>query len=254
MAKQVKRRSEQDVDYRQSHASRGYGAKYDRMYSSDYYAAQWREIEAPLLAAELERLRSMDKRTYLDFACGTGRVLGLAEKIFDAPVGVDISSAMAERAEQACQKSEVIYPRDIVAEPLGRRFEVITAFRFFLNAEKDLRLAVLNRFAEMQEPGDYLVANIHVNSSSMLGLAYRAANKVRKTKANVRSAAEAIQEVERAGYVVEKRINYSFWPRIGPWFGPLQGRMLTTVERIQRKLGLLPPTLAQSFMLICRRT
>lgn len=242
------------MSYRDSHSSKGYGQQYDLMYKSDYYAAQWDEIEAPHLKRVLAKIRESGKDRHLDFACGTGRILEVCESYFSDTTGVDISSEMATRAVELCTSSKVIFPRDITIEPLDQTFEVITSFRFFLNAEPTLRKAVLSEFSKMQTSGSFLVINVHVNSRSILGYLYRLRNALmRKKIANTMSEETIRQELNDADYDVEEVCHYSFWPRLGPYWPKAQARMLISFEKIQRKMPILPYFMSQSFMLVCKK-
>jgi len=242
-------------DYRYSHQSEDYGKNYDKMYAQDYYSAQWNYIEAPILLAELRALQVQGKRTYLDFACGTGRILKETEDIFESTTGIDISEQMAMEAERLCKKSHIIYPRDITASPLDQNFDVITSFRFFLNAQPDLRASVLDALAKMQVSGGNLIINVHVNPTSILGIAYRIRNKMGiGKKANTLAFDVIKDELRAAGYEIEKKISYSYWPRVGPYAGHLQGIVLRGVERLQCTVGILPESLAQSYMLVCSKS
>lgn len=85
----------------------------------------------------------------LDFACGTGRVLSVLAPLVTSAVGVDISAQMAAVARTKCRSAR-IEVGDILAQPDllgGETFDIISCFRFVLNAEPELRRNVLRRFA-----------------------------------------------------------------------------------------------------------
>ena len=75
-----------------------------------------------------EPILFLEKR-YLDFACGTGRLLSFLENNFAASTGVDISKDMLNIAEKYRKKSELICG-DITREHLldGRKYDIFTAF------------------------------------------------------------------------------------------------------------------------------
>jgi len=241
-------------DYRNSHASDGYGATYLMTYARGYYAAQWEYIEAPLLRRIFERLHTAGNRSYLDFACGTGRILKVGEQLFDDATGVDISIEMAQHAREACTRATIHAPRDITAAPLEQTFDVISAFRFFLNAQPALRREVLAAMSAMQKSGGYLVCNTHVNSNSPLGIVYRLRNWLRGRKvAATLGVAEFTALLSEMGYDVEETHAYSFWPRIGSWAPGLQKRMLLAVDGLHARTNLLPRSISQSVILVCRK-
>jgi SAM-dependent methyltransferase len=241
-------------DYRESHSQSGYGKIYRKTYVSGYYAAQWQKIERPLLQRVFEELRTGGSRSYLDFACGTGRILQVGEGIFPHSAGVDISEDMAHHAREICKESVVHAPRDITRHPLDGSFDVISAFRFFLNAQPDLRRDVLNAMARMQTPGGVLVCNTHVNSSSIVGFAYRFRNWVTGTHtAATLGALEFTKILNDAGYDVSKTYAYSYWPRMGNRMPGFQEKAVVAVERLQQVTGVLPRGMAQSILLVCRK-
>jgi SAM-dependent methyltransferase len=108
--------------------------------------------------------------TYFDFACGTGRVLGYLFGRVASATGVDVSSSMMEVARKVAPGAELIEAdltrRDVLGE---RRFNLITAFRFFPNAEPELREAVFRVLARHLAPEGVLVFNNHKNPNSLPG-------------------------------------------------------------------------------------
>lgn len=241
-------------DYRTSHASLGYGKIYQQTYQSGYYAAQWEHIEKPLLRRIFQRLHLAGNRRYLDFACGTGRILKVGEEVFEEATGVDISTDMAQHARHTCSRATIHAPHDVTQSPLQQTFDVISAFRFFLNAEPDLRREVLTAMWEMQKPGGYIVCNSHVNSTSILGLTYRLRNRmVSKHVAATLGIKEFTALLSEMGYEVEEKYAYSFWPRLGTRAPNLQELALLMFERLQARIPVMPKGMAQSFILVCRK-
>jgi SAM-dependent methyltransferase len=115
-------------------------------------------------------------RSALDFACGTGRVLGYLESRVPVTFGVDISAEMVELARPRCGRSR-FYLQDVLQPPradLPADLDLITAFRFFLNAEPELRRAALRFMHGRLRPTGALVANFHLNPLSLRGRYLRA--------------------------------------------------------------------------------
>jgi SAM-dependent methyltransferase len=110
-------------------------------------------------------------RAGIDFACGTGRVLRYLLDKGIAGAGVDISPDMLELAAERCPEARLV-EGDVTADPdlVEGPFDVATAFRFFLNAEPALRVDVVRWMREVVRPGGHLVANFHLNPTSMRGL------------------------------------------------------------------------------------
>lgn len=240
--------------YRESHASEGYGEVYSKTYEKGYYAYQWRYLEKPLLEKVFSKIKDSGAKRYLDFACGTGRILSVGEKYFDETTGVDISGAMLKIAQKNCKKSLLI-ERDITKEPLVGTFDVITSFRFFLNAEKSLADIILDRLKENLSNDGVLVVNIHVNKSSPLGYAYRFRNALKGNKiANTMGYSEFKIDLENHGFSVEEVVWYSHLPRTGWYLEWVPKYLMIPVEKVFNKLFFLPKKMSQSFLLVCKKT
>ena len=136
----------------------------------------WR-LQQPFLSSLLaDERRRRGPVALLDFACGTGRVLSFCEPLVDSSVGVDISPAMVRAAKERCARSEVMEGDLIAGIDLPRSaFDVITAFRFFLNTEPDVRRRALSALRDRLDDDGLLIANVHGSTRSVrhLTLAYR---------------------------------------------------------------------------------
>ena len=237
-------------NYRLSHKSKGYGEHYEKTYSHGYYMYQWEELEKPILKEILLKFKNEGKNRSLDFACGTGRILNVNEEFFDDSYGVDISESMMDVARERCEKSEVIQ-QDITKEPLQGTFDVITSFRFFLNAEEKLREEVLCALRKNLNDSGYLVINVHVNSRSFLGLVYRLRNKLlKKHVANTLGYNEFKKLLNQTGFQIKEDYWYSYWPRIGWRFDGFSKVLLPHVDKVW-KLLRLPKMVSQCFILVC---
>jgi SAM-dependent methyltransferase len=250
----MKAQLESDSDsYRTSHSSPGYGEHYSKTYEHGYYAHQWRLIEKPLLRDVFATLKERDKIRYLDFACGTGRILGVGEEFFNDTTGVDVSTEMLRVAAQNCPKSKLIQ-QDITRNPIKAEYDVITAFRFFLNAEADLADEVLNEFYKLlSEENGKLIINIHVNKKSPLGIMYEFRNLITGKKLANTMRYDVFKDVlERNGFVVEKVIWYGFFPRFGNMFGEVSRYLIGPVESLF-KLFPFCAGFAQCYLIQCRK-
>jgi predicted TPR repeat methyltransferase len=127
----------------------------------------WQE-EQKILAQELAWLkRRVPAPRYLDFACGTGRIIAYLEDQLGESMGVDISDTMLAIAREKLQRSTLMRT-DLTREDTlkGQQFDLITAFRFFLNAEPTLRSAALKILAPKLTSEGVFVFNIHGNTWS----------------------------------------------------------------------------------------
>ena len=238
--------------YRTSHTSPGHGEHYSRTYEHGYYAYQWQLIERPLLRSLFSELKDRDKIRYLDFACGTGRILSVAEEFFGDTTGVDISDEMLRVAAQSCTKSKLVR-QDITRSPLKVEYDVISAFRFFLNAEPALSDEVLSALHKILcKKNGILVINIHVNKSSPLGVIYELRNLISGKKlANTKKYSEFEEVLERNGFFVEKVHWYSFLPRIGWKFARASKYLMVPFEKFF-KLFPFCSTFSQCYLIKCR--
>jgi SAM-dependent methyltransferase len=238
--------------YRGSHASEGYGGHYDLTYRQGYYFYQWEYLEKPLLEKVLAAVPGRESKAYLDFACGTGRIISVGAEFFHSATGVDISESMLREARVKVGTAEFIQ-RDITSEPLNRHFDVITAFRFFLNAEPQLSSAVLRELHALLNPDGLLITNIHMNSASVTGLAYRLRNKLTgRTVANVRSFADFSRELESHGFRITQVHWYSVLPRTGWRLGWLPKYFMKPVEAMAKKVPGLAK-FSQNFLVVCEK-
>jgi predicted TPR repeat methyltransferase len=158
------------IDYRDSHKSPDKGVSYARDFEQlNYrrYIWQWEQEVLRDVAARLAaKTGAID---YLDFACGTGLIAGLLEDLVADSHGVDVSESMLNVARQTTRRTTLIEVDITTANPFGeRKFDLITAFRFFLNAQPALREQVFDALAGLLKPGGQLVFNVHMNHSCTL--------------------------------------------------------------------------------------
>jgi SAM-dependent methyltransferase len=149
---------------------KGRGRDYDETFSPDvnpYRAMVWR-LEQRVLNGILGDHLTGRKIAHLDFACGTGRILGFFQGRVASATGVDVSASMMEVARQAAPDAELI-EADLTQHDVlgGRSFDLITAFRFFPNAEPELRRAVFLALTRHLAAGGVLVFNNHKNRNSL---------------------------------------------------------------------------------------
>jgi SAM-dependent methyltransferase len=156
------------------------GESYDRSLANRFELAIFK-LEHIILGDLFRRLRSSDPNTaYLDFACGTGRIIAVFKDLIRAKVGVDTSEGQLTVARAKLPDAEFICG-NVVANPAllgGRRFDFITAFRLLLNLEPENRGPILRSLRELLTPDGYLIVDNHMNRYSILGLMALFAHKV----------------------------------------------------------------------------
>jgi SAM-dependent methyltransferase len=237
-------------DYRSSHATTGAVTDYIRTYEVGYYAALWEKIEKPLVQATLRELGGPQKKC-LDFACGTGRITTVAADHFAEVVGVDVSALMLASAHHA--NNVRLQQIDITQQSLGDTFDVVTAFRFFLNAEQRLRREALEAIRKHLKRDGRLVCNIQMNATSPMGVASRVANHIPYSRMrNTMSSGEFSALLKSAGFTVERVTPYGYLPRPGRLLPRFCEVSIEPAERAAHTLRI-PPRFAQELLFVAKR-
>jgi predicted TPR repeat methyltransferase len=155
------------ADYRQSHRSKG--PEYHALFTENpRWALMW-QLEQQVLRQVVGRFLRHKSIIHLDFACGTGRILAFLEHYTTQSVGVDVSHSMLETARTVIRRSRLVEADLTRHDALdGEQFDLITAFRFFPNAEPELRTAALRALAARLAPGGVLVFNNHRHTGALV--------------------------------------------------------------------------------------
>jgi SAM-dependent methyltransferase len=199
--------------YRESHR----GAEKARAYDEDLWdlgAAKGLEwlVEQRLLADVVATVGDGKLRSAADFACGTGRILEFLSGHLPSPTGIDVSPEMLKLARCRCPQATLLRG-DVAVEPglAPGPFDLITAFRFFLNAEPALRSQVLTWMRRSLRPGGAVAANFHLNPASLRGR-YLCLRTTRATRPSMMSIKAACQLFEANGFTIDRLLGYSFLP------------------------------------------
>jgi len=224
--------------YRDSHIGDGKGTWYDETHARKFDAVIWDYFIKGRLASELADCASHGAQRFLDFACGTGRVLKFGSRYFPDSTGIDISPDMLEVARQRVPQARLIC-RDVTrdsADDIGE-FDVVTMFRFLLNAEPALRAEVLDWLARRMRPGAVLIGNNHMETSSLSGIMTVAAKALISRNRNHLSRGEIDSMLKTAGFRVERWAGFRILPTV--MGKPVLGRTLQlAAERVAVRLGL----------------
>ena len=240
-----------NADYRASHAGPDAGRIYDQTHERGYYAALWKKIEKPLLATTLQGLGGSDRKC-LDFACGTGRITNLAAEFFGTVVGVDVSDSMLSCAR--VPGNVRLHKIDLTRKPLGDTFDIVTAFRFFLNADERLRTEALRAIDRHLKPGGSLICNVQMNATSPIGLVCRVLNRLPWCqRRNTLSIDELSSLLSSAGFTIRQVSAYGYLPRPGYLLPKLCEGLVGPAERLAVAIKI-PPKFAQQFLIVAQKS
>ena len=234
--------------YRESHKRKG--SDYQGMFSNQPHCAMLWTLEKRVLDEILAtRFRDRPPR-YLDFACGTGRIIGHLGRRTKEPTGVDVSISMLEVA-RASAPFAVLIEADITRNDLlgDRKFDLITAFRFFPNAEPSLRREAMGALVRHLEPGGYVVFNNHLNDTASVRRIVRALG--REPGGHSMHPLEVAELASAAGLRIEQEYALGSLPFTDRHM-PLPGWLLGRIERV---LSLVPgiSAMAQDIIYLCTR-
>lgn len=195
------------TDYRRSHLDKG--ADYDQGIDDGAFNSFMTERESVLLPRLLSQLFPGPRPKYFDFACGTGRITSLVEPLTRESWGVDVSASMVAQAAKKCARTKFVI-RDITTQALDESgFELATAFRFFGNAQDDLRRAVFRAVSNHLADGGYFVFNNHRNSRSTRALLQRVAGRYEDHADLDLAKLKAL--MTPAGLRVERTLGIGWW-------------------------------------------
>jgi 2-polyprenyl-3-methyl-5-hydroxy-6-metoxy-1,4-benzoquinol methylase len=253
------------TDYRDYHISDDAVGAYRDTYASGYYAAQWRQLEQPILRQLFEEQRALGATRLLDIACGQGRITVQAAEYFADVLGVDYSPQMLAIAQRSWQEKATggtdhlrFEVGDVRTFAADKPFDVITAFRFFLNAEDDLRVEGLRCVRRNIAPAGVFITNVHVAASSPLACFYGISNSLRRVLGkpvsrvrNTISLRQFRKMLADEGLQIERVYRYSLLPRVGSLTDSLAERY---IAKIDHAAGFVPGLRAMSqAFLVCAR-
>ena len=157
----------QGHSYRESHM--GLGPEYHAPFVDNPRRSLIWALEQRILSDISKRFLVLEETDHLDFACGTGRILGFFQDRVRSSTGVDVSASMLRLARELAPKSCII-EADITRDDVlaGQEFDLITAFRFFPNAEPELRQQAIETLCCKLRTGGCLVLNNHRHHESFL--------------------------------------------------------------------------------------
>lgn len=242
------------MKYTESHQSAKVAFNYKKTYEVGYYLNQWRVYEIPLLESTVKKftneLSEKKEIEILDFACGTGRIIGHLKNLADVNVvGCDISIEMINIAKNKYPNLNLVHG-DLGEVFDSEVFDMVTAFRFFLNAEDELRRSTLKKIHKVLKSDGVLLFNIHVNKNSLLGFSYRVMSKLTsRIWGNVASLEEFEKILESTGFEIVKTDYYCHVPRVGNLTDIIPMSKFNLIDKILRYIKFTP----QCFLVMARK-
>jgi SAM-dependent methyltransferase len=216
----------------------GRGEKYDATHSEKVDAHIWDAFIKDLVSSHIAVSAADGGTRYLDFACGTGRVLKIGALHYDDCTGIDISADMLHVARERVPGANIICG-DVTTEDLatGEMYDCVTLFRFLLNAELALNLEVLRWLADHMPQGAILIGNNHMNSASIRGIVTMLSNQILGTNHNHLSRARTTDMLRESGFKILQWSGYRVLPTIKG--KPILGKNgQLAMERVARALQL----------------
>ena len=239
----------QEPSYRESHV--GLGPEYHAGFAENPRRALIWALEQRILSDISERFLVLEDTDHLDFACGTGRILEFFQDRVRSSTGVDVSASMLRLAREIVPKSCII-EADITRDDVlaDRQFDLITAFRFFPNAEPELRKDAIETLYPKLRPGGHFVFNNHRNNGSLLLRIGRLLKGSKDTSFSGMSDQEASTLVRSVGLDIEKIYHVGILPET-------ERRLIrprSLVEWIESALTGLPiARLSEDLIYVCRK-
>ncbi len=246
-------------DYRASHTAPDKGATYAAGFEKKNnfgFVWEWEQQALAQIMDELGYQASERHGAYLDFACGTGRIIGHLAGRFEQATGVDVSESMLEQARHNAEGAELILG-DLTSEPVvgDRRFDVITAFRFFVNAQDALRESAMGAIAGHLAEDGYFVFNNHVNRNSLFSRVVLLTKWLRGDRSGTfrtMSLGETRALLKRHGLEVVKTRHRGVIPVFNDESERVPFGLLRPLENLFSKLGIFRPV-SRYVIFVCRR-
>ena len=183
-------------------------------YAKDSYPQFIWELEKKFLMNEIPKIKKTLKRkiNYLDVACGTGRVASILENHVNKSTGVDVSEEMLKIAGEKCHAT-ILKKIDITKNRLNVEYDLITCFRFILNADKKLRIDMLKSIHTHMKKDSFLIITIHANKFSTTGF-FACIYRIFGKKYNHSSYSQTKKLLNKTSFKIVHYWGVGFLPRV----------------------------------------
>ena len=241
------------ADYRTRHLSPPVASRYDALFGPGTYEDWVWEFERHDLETLVDQYVFSHKLSvrFLDVACGAGRVLSLLESKMLTATGVDVSEAMLALARKRVSRATLL-ATDITKPdglPAGG-FDLITAFRFFLNAGPNLRADALRAIRWLLADDGVFILNIHGNLWSLHFIPYMVRGVIMRRDLTALSLHSMSRLLAQHGFQVEAVAGQAWCTRRVYAF--IGRRVCDWIERRIRQT-LLSRLFSVNLMIVCRK-
>ena len=239
-------------DYCSSHLHKG--SYYDCLFERGSYPHLVWQFERGILTDVIKDRFNGRPFSHLDVACGTGRILEHVRPLAARSCGIDISASMLRiarsRLAAAALTGAALIRGDFAAPnpPFVESFDLITCFRFFLNAEPALRASVASNARALLSNGGLFVFNNHRNYQSLTYRMLRAAGRSPSELACM-SHQEAVDLIGATGFRIAAMYHVGIVPGTDQRMY-LPYRLGASIERIATKVKALAQ-LSNDLLYIC---
>ena len=243
-------KSNKSDDYRNSHSALSKADDYDpQFWTSGTTKHLFWEIERMIISDIINTLTPPPKRA-LDFACGTGRVLSFLETHVSETTGIDVAEGMLKIARKRCHRSRIL-EGDLTKNYrlIEDKFDLVSAFRFFLNAQQELRESALKVIHKLITSKGLLIVNFHLNPQSTTGTYLRFRFWLNGTNRSMMTVQEAKSLLWNCGFNPLEVYGYGYlfhrreYVRLICLRGPLE-KMLSRVNPW--------PSIAMNFIIVAQ--
>ncbi|MDC1033387.1 class I SAM-dependent methyltransferase [Candidatus Pelagibacter sp.] len=158
LIKPLKKKAWSKREYTSSHFHKGedYHERFDKLPGRKII---W-NIEQKILDKFMFNIKDPD---YLDFAGGTGRIITYLQNKCKKKYLIDASEKMITHAKKTLPDVNFINSDFNKIENFNEKFDLITAFRFFPNAEPHLRNEAMSFISKCLKNNGFLIFNNHKN-------------------------------------------------------------------------------------------
>lgn len=155
------------MSYKDSHKWKDFAENYDKSICNKFESRIY-QIENEILLEYIKKFFKDQNINIMDFACGTWRITSLLFSEYKNIAWYDISENMLNIAKNKYPQIK-FYKKDIadtITENI-EKFDCITSFRFFLNAEYELKKDILLSLKKYLKKNGIIIFNIHMNKYSI---------------------------------------------------------------------------------------